>query len=157
MPGRPAPSLALFLTSRNRGSRVTHSSTAPVNGYSLEDAETHCREWLGDVLDRPLGDEDLAAVLHSGEILCDAMSRLRPGSVAQWHKGTKIAFKHMENIGYFLRACVAAGITSADLFVTSDLYEDANMKQVMGRAWTRMMQRLSVSDDWDGWLLWLLV
>ena len=44
---------------------------------------------------------------------------------------SKMAFKMMENIGKFLEAAEKYGLNKTDLFQTVDLYEKANMWQVV--------------------------
>lgn len=42
-----------------------------------------------------------------------------------------IAFKQMENINNFIKACEDYGVAKTDLFQTADLYENTNMWQVI--------------------------
>lgn len=54
---------------------------------------------------------------------------LQPGAVKKINE-SKMAFKQMENIGFFLDGCVAYGLNKEDMFQTVDLYEAQNIPQV---------------------------
>ena len=102
---------------------------APERMPPSAEAETAIRRWLEAA--GGLEINDLQASLKSGEALCNLMNKIKPGALAQYHRQTKMAFKQMENIGWFLDACLAYGIKTSDLFVTVQLFEGTNMKQVV--------------------------
>eukprot|EP00048_Salpingoeca_helianthica_P009155 m.131312 g.131312 ORF g.131312 m.131312 type:complete len:769 (-) comp14792_c0_seq8:37-2343(-) len=93
-------------------------------------AEQEMQEWVGRVLGRPLP-ATLEDALRSGEVLCELMNRISAGSVLRVHSDARMAFKQMENIGYFLDACHRYGVADADMFMTVDLFRGSNMKQVV--------------------------
>lgn len=64
------------------------------------------------------------------QVLCRLMNKIKPGSVPKFHANTRMAFKQMENIGWFLEASKAFGVADTDLFMTVDLFDCANIKQV---------------------------
>ena len=45
-------------------------------------------------------------------------------------QGARMAFKQMENIGWFLEKAREYGVPESDLFMTVDLFEGGNMRQV---------------------------
>ncbi len=49
--------------------------------------------------------------------------------VPKFHQNTRMAFKQMENIGWYLEACKTIGVLHTDLFMTVDLFDFANLKQ----------------------------
>lgn len=81
---------------------------------------------LGRELPGTFGD-----VLRSGEVLCELINKVKPGVVSKYHQNTRMAFKQMENIGWYLEACKTIGIVHMDLFMTVDLFDFANLKQVV--------------------------
>ena len=79
------------------------------------------------------------------------MNKIQPGAIPKINEHTKMAFKmvipsagtpaslitaslsfhtQMENIGKFLDACYAYGLTKVDMFQTVDLYDGTNIPQV---------------------------
>lgn len=68
--------------------------------------------------------------LKNGAILCKLINQLNPGSVKKVNE-SKLPFKMMENIGNFLEGCYNYGVKKEDMFQTADLYEGANIVQVI--------------------------
>ena len=58
------------------------------------------------------------------------MNALNPSPPIKFNT-SKMAFKQMENIGKFLDAADAYGVSKVDMFQTVDLYENQNMTQVV--------------------------
>ena len=94
-----------------------------------KEAETEIRRWLEAA--GGLEINDLETSLKSGEVLCNLMNKIQPGAIKNYHKGSRMAFKQMENIGWFLEAALKYGVKASDLFVTVNLFEGNNMKQVV--------------------------
>ena len=95
--------------------------------------EEEVREWMVDIVGgQPIGagKTTFHEGLKDGTYLCNLINKLQPGSVKKVNQ-TKMAFKQMENIGNFLAACEAYGVSKLDLFQTVDLYEAENMPQVV--------------------------
>ncbi len=92
--------------------------------------ESKAKNWLISLVGEPWPSGNFHAALQDGVYLCKAMNVLKPGSVAKIQT-SKMAFKKMENIGNFLSAAGAFGVPPSDLFQTVDLYEAANMNQVV--------------------------
>lgn len=60
--------------------------------------------WLETLCEEEFEEDDLHQALKSGERLCKAMNRIRPGSIRKINpKG--VAFKELENITQYLRCC----------------------------------------------------
>lgn len=74
--------------------------------------------------------DDMKNSLKDGTILCALINTIKPGSVKKINEGT-MQFLQMANIGNFLKAAMSMGINKRDLFETVDLYEGANIPQVL--------------------------
>lgn len=108
---------------------LTYEQTKKV-GTPPADLEKEMAKWIGEVTKKKVGG-DLHAELKTGELLCELMNKLVPGSIKKYHVGKKIAFRQMENIGWFLEVARVIGVAESDLFITNDLFENANMRQVL--------------------------
>jgi len=64
--------------------------------------------------------------LKDGIVLCKALNAISPGSIKSINH-SKMPFPQMENIAAYLAVCKGWGMKSSDLFMTKDLYENANM------------------------------
>ena len=64
--------------------------------------------------------------LKNGQVLCKALNAIKKGSVPSVST-SNMPFPQMENIASYLAVCKAWGMKSSDLFMTKDLYENANM------------------------------
>ena len=60
--------------------------------------------------------------LKDGVTLCKAMNVIKPGAVKKINSST-LAFKQMENVTFFLKACREIGVPQSSLFETPDCYE----------------------------------
>jgi len=60
--------------------------------------------------------------LKDGVTLCKAMNVIKPGAVKKINSST-LAFKQMENVTFFLKACRGIGVPQSSLFETPDCYE----------------------------------
>lgn len=92
--------------------------------------EQTAREWIETVGGFKLGSDSLQHELKNGIALCNFINALQPGSV---QKVSKLPgpFNQMENIKAFLDAVEKYGLAEEDTFVTVDLFEGRNMKQVI--------------------------
>lgn len=92
--------------------------------------EAGARDWLEKVVREPFPPGSFAEALNDGTYLCKAMNMLSPGSIPKINNSS-MAFKKMENIGNFLDASAKYGLKKVESFQTVDLYEAANMVQVI--------------------------
>jgi len=106
--------------------------------------ERKARAWLEFAVDAKFEEATLAEALHSGQRLCLALNRVYPGSVRAI-SDSKIAFKQMENIGNYLKACANLGINKSLIFETADLYESRNMTIVVDNVYE--LARLAAQKD----------
>ncbi|KAE8588591.1 hypothetical protein XENTR_v10022626 [Xenopus tropicalis] len=67
--------------------------------------------------------------LKDGTVLSHLINSLAPGSIAKVQTSA-MAFKQMEQISQFLKACERYGIPASDLFQTVDLWEGKDMASV---------------------------
>ncbi|XP_031563455.1 calponin-3-like [Actinia tenebrosa] len=74
--------------------------------------------------------DDFHEVLKSGVILCNLANVIKPGSIQKVNT-SQMAFKKMENIGFFSDFLTAYGVQDEYKFVTVDLFEASNMPQVL--------------------------
>jgi len=107
-----------------------------MNSKFSKDLAKEALDWIkmyvpdADV-DRVTYEEDeVHKLLKDGQILCQLINALQPGSVAKVNTN-KMAFKQMENIGNFLSGCEKFGVESSNSFQTVDLYEGRNMAGVI--------------------------
>jgi len=68
--------------------------------------------------------------LKTGIILCKAVNMIKPNIVPKINT-LPSPFKERENIASYLNACKLLGCRDTDLFMTQDLYENANMNVVI--------------------------
>ena len=91
-------------------------------------------DWIQRIIEIDLGfdgtQQSLVESLKDGRHLCKLINTIQPGSVKKVNE-SKMAFKMMENIGNFLSACEAYGLSKTDIFQTVDLYEGQNVPQVV--------------------------
>eukprot|EP01133_Synstelium_polycarpum_P011899 gene11899-13864_t len=89
------------------------------------------RAWVSDVLAEPL-DEAVCFHTHfkSGVLLCRLINAIKPGTVRRINEST-VSFKHLENIGNYLKACAVIGLLDVHLFNSIDLYENKDLALVV--------------------------
>eukprot|EP01103_Thecamoeba_quadrilineata_P011343 TRINITY_DN2687_c0_g1_i1.p1 TRINITY_DN2687_c0_g1~~TRINITY_DN2687_c0_g1_i1.p1 ORF type:complete len:1007 (+),score=188.05 TRINITY_DN2687_c0_g1_i1:223-3021(+) len=86
--------------------------------------------WIEALLKEKFPAGSFMASLKSGVILCKVLNAIKPGTVSKIYEGP-IHFKQMENINSFLEGCKRIGMPENNLFITSDLYEEKNLSQVL--------------------------
>ncbi|MDP2439576.1 MAG: hypothetical protein Q8P67_27825 [archaeon] len=87
-------------------------------------------KWIEEVLSISLPDRDFYNALKSGEVLCDLLNKISPKAIPTTHR-TSLAFKQMENISNYLRACrEVLKMNDTDLFETADLFKKQNLSGV---------------------------
>lgn len=87
--------------------------------------------WLEQESGEKLANRELDDFLRDGTLLCSIMNKLSPNIIPKFHEHPRLAFRQMENIGFFLKACKDYGLADHELFITVDLFEAGNMKQVL--------------------------
>merc|ERR1712039_399113 len=104
-------------------------------GKSKEDAkrdhsfEKSVAEWIEAVTNTSQGDLEFADWLRDGQILCQLMNCIRPGTIRKIHV-SQMPFKQMENITSFVNAARDLGVPESATFSTPDLYEQKNIGSV---------------------------
>uniref|UniRef100_A0A1I7ZM55 Calponin-homology (CH) domain-containing protein n=1 Tax=Steinernema glaseri TaxID=37863 RepID=A0A1I7ZM55_9BILA len=73
--------------------------------------------------------ENFVQLLKDGTLLCKLANALSPGSVKKVNQ-SKMAFKQMENISFFLQFA-EKHVTKSELFQTVDLYEEQDPNAVL--------------------------
>lgn len=84
--------------------------------------EKEAQEWVEAVIGRSLGGEPFEDAIRDGQVLCELMNKLKPGSVAKVNSSGG-QFKMMENINNFQKALKEYGVSDVDVFQTVDLWE----------------------------------
>ena len=118
------------MAERPKGYGMTAELKEKQEGKYDPELEAQARAWLEALVREPFPSGSFGDALQDGVYLCKAINVLKPGSVAKINN-SKMAFKKMENIGLFLTACEKYGLPRTDSFQTVDLYEQANMPQVI--------------------------
>lgn len=88
--------------------------------------------WLQELSSLPVAasnEAELQAQLKNGVVLCQAANRMGAG-ISTISKSDKM-FEQISNIGKFLEFLKTTGAADRDLFVTTDLYDNKDMRQVM--------------------------
>jgi len=148
------------MANRPRGFGMTAELAKRKAAKFDSDLASEAFAWMIDVLTPHVSDKDLEELnkevssekdvhspLKNGVLLCQLVNAIKPGSVKKINTGN-MAFKQMENIGNFLAACENIGCQKVDLFQTVDLYESANIPQVVNGIFAlgRKAQSLSYYD-----------
>lgn len=85
--------------------------------------------WLERLSDEPRDGQPFGEWLKDGQILCKVANAVQPGIIKKINT-QKMPFKKMENITNFIGVCRKLGVLEKDLFSTTDLYEEKNLKSV---------------------------
>ena len=85
----------------------------------------------------------LHAWLRSGELLCELINKLQPGTISRV-SSSAMPFKQMENISNYIEACAALGVPNQDCFRSVDLFEGKDLRAVVRNIHSlgRVAQRL---------------
>jgi hypothetical protein len=74
--------------------------------------------------------DDIAKSLKSGIVLCRLINAIQPNAIRKINT-RPIALMEVENIQLYLKACWKLGVPSSDLFVSSDLFNQKDIPQVL--------------------------
>lgn len=96
----------------------------------IPELERTARQWIEAVTGIKQADVSFPQYLKSGVVLCKLINTIKPNAVTRINEGT-IAYKQMENIEHFLKACTELGLHQQDLFNTSDLFNEKNINLVI--------------------------
>jgi len=115
----------------------------------IKNSLTHgaCAE---DIVEKvtPVENEDgVVEQLKDGVVLCNLANAIQPGSILRINT-SKMAFKQMENISFFLEFCDKYGCAKSDVFQTVDLYEGQNVPSVI--TGLEALGRKCQKNKWDG-------
>jgi hypothetical protein len=93
------------------------------------DAEDEVAEWIETLVGVQVLN-DFYETLRTGEVLCNLVNVIKPGSVPKIN-APGMPFKERENIGHFLKACRQLGVQEYALFSTDDLFDQNNLTSVV--------------------------
>jgi len=103
---------------------------AKIEGKRNPEQEKEAQEWIEAVLGMKFpASQAYEDVLKDGQVLCQLMNKLKPGSVPKINSSGG-QFKLMENINNFLKAMKDYGVPDVDIFQTVDLWEKKDIGQV---------------------------
>jgi hypothetical protein len=92
--------------------------------------EEEVTRWIEAVTGEAKGDQSFQEWLKNGVVLCKLANCVKPGSVKKINE-SKLAFKEMENITFFMKAAREMGVPELSMFGTPDLYEGKNLGTVV--------------------------
>jgi hypothetical protein len=116
---------------RNAAAEAANSSVF-VKVYDPENPVSNMAAWLQELSGLPVAasnEAELQAQLKNGVVLCQAANRMGAG-ISTISKSDKM-FEQISNIGKFLEFLKTTGVADRDAFVTTDLYDNKDMRQVM--------------------------
>ncbi|XP_046748744.1 muscle-specific protein 20 [Diprion similis] len=103
---------------------------AKLAGKRDPEQEREAKEWIESILGKKIfATEAYEDVLRDGQVLCQLMNKLKPGSIPKINT-TGGQFKMMENINVFQKALKEYGVADVDVFQTVDLWEKKDISQV---------------------------
>lgn len=90
-------------------------------------------EWIEDVVGHSIEDtSDLWKSLKSGVILVELINIIRPNTIKKYNNKQNLhVLMERENINLYLEACWKIGLSSSEMFITSDLHSRRNMQSVL--------------------------
>eukprot|EP00028_Trichosphaerium_sp_Am-I-7-wt_P007701 CAMPEP_0168515298 /NCGR_PEP_ID=MMETSP0405-20121227/4657_1 /TAXON_ID=498012 /ORGANISM="Trichosphaerium sp, Strain Am-I-7 wt" /LENGTH=128 /DNA_ID=CAMNT_0008534659 /DNA_START=135 /DNA_END=521 /DNA_ORIENTATION=+ len=117
------------MATRPKGYGLTAEVQAKRDSKYSQDDENMVRQWIAAKTGQSVPSGSFQDALKDGVILCNLAMKIGAGSIRI--NTSKMAFKQMENIGNFIAAIERMGIADTDRFTTADLYDGANMLQVL--------------------------
>jgi hypothetical protein len=92
--------------------------------------EEQALAWVEEVTGMSFDGDELGMALHNGVALAELANKLMPGTIRKISH-SRMPFPQRENIAAFIEAARLMGVPEHQLFETSDLYEQANLKSVV--------------------------
>jgi hypothetical protein len=92
--------------------------------------EEEVTRWIEAVTGDGKGEQSFQDWLKNGQVLCRLANAIRPGVIKKIND-SKLAFKEMENITFFMNAARDMGVPELSMFGTPDLYEGKNLGTVV--------------------------
>jgi len=91
--------------------------------------------WIETITGAKKGDEEIADWLKDGLVLCKLVNTIKPGTIKKTNE-SKMPFKQMENITFFMNAARDLGVPESSMFSTPDLFEAKNLGSVVNCVYT---------------------
>uniref|UniRef100_A0A6B2KX77 Calponin-homology (CH) domain-containing protein n=1 Tax=Arcella intermedia TaxID=1963864 RepID=A0A6B2KX77_9EUKA len=92
------------------------------------DFANNIMDWIEDLTGEEI--DYFYECLKSGRVLCNLINTIRPHTIDRINKPGH-ALAERENIQKFLKACVNFGVPNPDIFDVNDLYDNADLRNVM--------------------------
>eukprot|EP01116_Phalansterium_solitarium_P024595 TRINITY_DN9046_c0_g1_i2.p1 TRINITY_DN9046_c0_g1~~TRINITY_DN9046_c0_g1_i2.p1 ORF type:complete len:565 (+),score=100.93 TRINITY_DN9046_c0_g1_i2:167-1861(+) len=122
-----APGLAFGSNVGNLGMTMRRND---VKDFAYARRKEEVQLWLEDVFEQEF-EGDVLDIIRDGTMLCELVNKIIPGSIPKIHKASSPEFFHRENIKFFVDVCETLGLTQAQLFTSTDLYDQKNPRQVI--------------------------
>eukprot|EP01127_Copromyxa_protea_P005829 TRINITY_DN1567_c0_g1_i1.p1 TRINITY_DN1567_c0_g1~~TRINITY_DN1567_c0_g1_i1.p1 ORF type:complete len:832 (+),score=178.90 TRINITY_DN1567_c0_g1_i1:46-2541(+) len=90
--------------------------------------EEQIMDWIEDVTGFAI--DSFYSNLKSGQVLCDLINAIRPGTIPRVHRVSKPLMER-ENIQFFLNAVTGLGVKPGETFGVNDLYDRKDMQAVV--------------------------
>ncbi|TBT97359.1 CH domain-containing protein [Hamiltosporidium tvaerminnensis] len=112
----------------------------------MEKEQEEIINWINTLLTETNSPSSLQDFLKDGIILCKLANKISPGTCK--YTESKMKFKQMENINAFLDSARKLGVPEYELFLTVDLIESKNIKQVVNCLYSlsRNVQKSGIFD-----------
>ncbi|XP_070554104.1 LIM domain only protein 7-like isoform X7 [Ptychodera flava] len=114
---------------------------AHIGEYNIDEALTESRRWIEAVSGKNFPYEDFRKALEDGVLLCQLMSKIKPGSIRKINQ-LPTTYAGLDNINQFLRACESLGLSGSQIFDACDLQDVTR-----GRLTTRDIDELKRGAD----------
>jgi len=101
-----------------------------LQGISCLQDQERAKAWIEAVLGTSMKN-GFSDSICNGVVLCNLMNKVRPNSIPNIHQAKSQAFLALENINFFLSACLEMGVSFTDIFSPTDLYEKRNIPKVV--------------------------
>jgi transgelin len=90
------------------------------------------KDWIETILGKSTFDnsQTFGDNLKSGVILCNLVNKIQPYIIKKVHD-SQVAYKQIENIGNYIKACSQLGLPRQDTFDVPDLYNEKNLTLVL--------------------------
>jgi len=107
------------------------------------DLEDRLMDWIEAVTGYAI--DSFHANLKSGQVLCDMVNAIRPGTIGKVHRVSKPLMER-ENIQKFLQAAAGLGVKPSEMFGVNDLYDQRDMNAVLN-----CLYALAMALEYTSW------
>jgi hypothetical protein len=113
------------------------------------EVEAAAQRWISKVLGVDSLEQSFFQFLKSGVVLCKLANAIKPGVLPHIYEGG-LAYRQMENIGWYITACQQFGMRDEDLFETADLFAERNLNAVANHIHVLAHWLVKRPEGWKG-------